>query len=59
MYERTNLRMELTVAAGIALSIHGGIDAAARFMAHRGVPHNVAERVLLHPDQRRKSDNCE
>ena len=56
MIMRLDLRTELTVAAGIALSIHGGIEAGARFMAQRGVPQSVAERVLLRPWQRRSSD---
>lgn len=56
MVSRTDLRTELIVAAGIALSVHGGLEVGARFMAERNVPQSVAERVLLKPWQRRATD---
>ncbi len=44
------------VERGLAVALLSDIEAGARFMKGKGVPLNVALRVLLHPAQRRSDD---
>ncbi len=52
MTPRTQNYLRAVVNYGIALAAESTLD-AARYMAERGVPIQVAKRVLLRPAQRR------
>lgn len=52
------MRRDMTTAAlveqGIALQNQAGTKYAAVFLDYKGVPVDIALRVLLHPNQRRR-----
>ncbi len=52
MERRAQKYLSAVVNYGIALAVENTLD-AARYMAERGVPIQVAKRVLLRPAQRR------
>ena len=55
--ERENQVMSLDVERGLVIFLlEGDVVTAAKFMAERNVPVEVARRVLLEPAKRRPSD---
>lgn len=53
---REDVQTAIIVNQGIAIASLEGNSKGAAFMAERGVPFDVAHRVLTRPMQRRKYD---